>query len=173
MSADNATPDGVGGPTEPSGYGILDGYPDVRVVAFRIRCADTHYLHYSGWPEDLIALGVMQASWATYDRLKLPRDPDGGKVSVARRWRVDAQGQPRRYCDVRRRDCSSDQMAQWPGAEAACEAYAKYTAWRDQKIATYHAKRAAVASEIEDALASRQASGARPRPVLRMVVNNT
>lgn len=64
--------------------------------------------------------------WATPTRKHL-RDPDGGKGSVSRRWGVAGQEQPRRYLVVTR-DRPLDQLARWPGALQALDAYRAYEA---------------------------------------------
>ncbi len=156
MSPDNAPPDRTSD-TEPLWYVTLQDYPEITVIAFNYM-EDRCHIEYSGWPEDLIAAGVMQAPWATPTGKHL-RDPDGGKVSISRQWRLAGQPTPRRYCVVRREDRPRTELARWPGASAAAKAHEKHAAW-DQARRLW-------------AYSSAPTAAAQPRPVLRLVVDNT
>lgn len=121
----------------------LPGFPDITVMAQPVH--KDVYFDYSGWPEDLVAAGVMQPEWLTPTGKHL-RDPDGAPVSVSRRWRViSPEAPPRRYCVVKRYR-PLQELSRWPEAAKALEAYER---WRMPQ-----------ASEP-------------PRPELRLVVNNT
>lgn len=101
----------------------LPGFADVTVMTQPVY--EEVQFDYSGWPEDLIALGVMSPEWLTPTGKRL-RDPDGRKVSVSRRWRlVSPEAPPRRYCVVDRRRPFAE-LARWPAALEALEAYGKY-----------------------------------------------
>ena len=119
----------------------LPEFPDITVMAQPLS-AEAFHLDYSGWPADLVAVGVMEQEWIVPSGKHL-RDPDGGKVSVSRRWRlVSPELPPRRYCVVARHRPLSD-LARWPGAAEALEAYRRY-----RRVPP-------------------------PRPTLRLVVDNT
>lgn len=138
MSADNVIPfragpyAGVGqapafNDERPPYHIALPGFPDITVEAYTFHKDGTSCVTYAGWPEDLAAAGVILPQWATPTRKHL-RDLDGGKVSISRRWRVADQEQPRRYFVVRR-DRPLAELARWPGALQALEAYRAYEAW--------------------------------------------
>lgn len=171
MSTENTTPGDASSEPEPGPdcyHRQLPDYPEVRVTVLAAFVDGYCSIEYRGWPEDLAAAGVMLAPWAIPGAR--PRDPDGGRVSISRWWR-SIDGQSRRYCAVSRYRPSGD-LFRWPGAIEALKAYEKYVVWRHDKIAARNAESSAVASELSEVMAAGQASRAREKPMLRLVVNN-
>ena len=125
MTTNNATSGAAAENPEPCWTVILTTFPEITVTAYE-SCGD-HCVEYSRWPEDLIAAGVMTVGWKTPTRKHL-RDPDGGKVSISRRWRLAGQENPRRYCTVERWRTFAE-LRRLPGACEAFEAHEKWEAW--------------------------------------------
>ncbi len=91
-------------------------------------------VEYLGWPDDLIAAGLMLQEWLqpTGKRLK---DQDGDRVTVTRYWRLkDGQpdGQPARYCKVLRVKPMAATL-RLPGAALALEALKAYHRWFNRR----------------------------------------
>jgi hypothetical protein len=136
----------------------------------------TAFLHYSGWPEDLLAAGIItQAHLRPTDKGWRSRPAhDGGRIAVARRWKVrERTGKPARYFDVKlERPITA--VAQWPGALEALAARERYDAWHRAQYPDAHMspeqaaeRRAIVLGALE------QKTREERRPSLRLVVDNT
>jgi hypothetical protein len=155
-STDNVTPGSSENP-KPDWYATLPGYPEITVIVVPIA-QDRCHIEYSGWADDLIAARLMLAPWLTPTGKHLCDPDDGRKVSIVRQWREAEGSQPRRYCVVRR-ERRLTELSRWPGAGEALEASRKYTAWD-------RARRPWAYLETPTSVP-------RPRPVLRLVVDNT
>ncbi|HEY1891999.1 MAG TPA: hypothetical protein VGG63_16465 [Steroidobacteraceae bacterium] len=160
MSADNATP----AAEAPSAYVTLPG-SDVLVIVHRdYQDPAMVRIEYAGWPDELVAAGAMTPEMAVPTG-KHRRDPDGGRASIMRYWRLRSDGKPHRYCKITRlRPLHT--IGRWPGATEALAAYEEYVTWdKKQRPWAYDEQRIATLFGIVPTSA--------PRPALRLVVDNT
>lgn len=165
MSADNSPlQDG-----KPERYATLPSFPEVIVTASRCDHEPGFVqFEHSSFPEDLIGAGVMTVAMTVPTR-KHPRDPDGGHVSVTRYWRL-REGAPHRYCRIRRSRPIAE-LAGWPGVSEALAAHAEYEAWDKERRPWAYEDAPGMAAMF--GLSSPAALPRKPRPVLRLVIDNT
>lgn len=149
--------------------------PDILLSAYEYPAGEVR-LRYSGWPQDLLAAGIITRAHLRGGKVGRPRSnpaPDGGKISVARRWKVkERTGKPARYFDVKL-DRPMTAIAQRPGALAALAARARYEAWRQERYPDAHM---ALGAHLPGLGFEPYPAGApirAPAPALKLVVDNT
>ena len=143
----------------------LQDFPGVTVVLDRPPWPDEKTgqemirFCYYGWPEALIAAGVITPELLAPTR-KHRRDGKGLPVSVTSYWHL-RDGQPQKFVKVRRTAIARIPYG-LPGAQAAAETAERYMEWMETKL-----------PEPERTFAMSERRRQKKMPHLRLVVDNT
>lgn len=133
-------------------------FPNIKIQAWVVF--DVVSIEYVGWPEDLIAAGLIQPQWLNLSKGGRRCDPDGRKVWSTIKWRKSGQALPRAYYVIRR-ECPIGEVSRWPGAAEALKAYNKYKEREARERSEVFGKSPALPP------------APKPRPALRLVIDNT
>ena len=136
----------------PSGVATVPGFPLIKVIACWHLSEDPMPLTYYGWPEDLIAAGIMPADMREPNG-KHFKDANGNSIHRIRYWKQRAGG-IERYFKIHR-EVPAARLGELPGAREAVAARAALNAWDEP------AQRQREQREQPPA-----------RPALRLVVDN-
>jgi hypothetical protein len=112
----------------------VPGFPQISVRYYGHRHHEGTlwvWVRFSGWPDDLIAAGLMSAAWLQPTGKHL-RDSDGAPASVARSWRL-RDGAPQRWCQVLRAK-PVERLDTLPGARAAVMIYMRRETEREWRV---------------------------------------